>query len=327
MTTTQLDNRFTRLQRILGGNLAIFILCAASDAEYMPEVSAASWPEYLEKTDQELRTRPFADGVTDVQVAVLGGEADRDIWERVWGTGSDENPYTDSDYRRLDELFSIHAARLVSTGGFDAEQEEAIRFVCRVELQRDKNLAKNDKDSIAMANTLNEMARKRLDDEAMNRKNAKPREAARPDGMIDYFMQKYGFGFELTYDQVMEAIAVWMKNQHYDMTQDAAEQVILSVTNRTRINSDLDALTELPEDAMLDRWSHEFDPNPTPREENVYQYLGLVRRTPQQNAESVMEKASQAEQTAEKRKRGRPRKTGAPEEWEAGDGGLLGGNL
>lgn len=326
MTTEQQNLRFTRLQRILGGNLAIFILCAYSDVEYMPEVSAATWPEYLEKTEQELRARPFADGVTDAQAAILDGEADKDIWERVWGTGSDENPYTNADYRRLDELFGIHAARLVSTGGFDAEQEEAIRFVCRLELQRDKNLAKNDKDSISMANTLNEMARKRLDDEAMNRKNAKPREAARPDGMIDYFMQKFGFGFELTYDQVMEAISAWMKNQHYDMTQDAAEQVFLAIVNHTRINSDRDALTELPEDAKLDKWAHEFDPNPTYHENEAYKYLGLVRRTPQNDAEKIMEEARRAEQDQAKRpRRGtRGRKT---DEADGPDSGLIGGNL
>ncbi len=100
----------------------------------------------------------------------------------------------------------------------------------------------------------------------------------------------------------------------------------MAIVNHTRINSDQDALTELPEDAKLDKWAHEFDPNPTYHENEAYKYLGLVRRTPQNDAEKIMEEARRAEQDNGKRRR-KGARGGKTDEADSPDSGLIGGNL
>ena len=268
--------RFERLQSVVGGNLALFIMCAYHDLPFVPEAAAGSWAVYLRSIDNG---ENFRDGVTDPEEAMNKGLAEKDRWLRVWGIGNKKEPYTPEDYRRMDEIYEKMTERRRSQGGFDGQQEDVFRFCARTAHQRDKLMATGDKDDIDSAKKLDKMIQDNLAAENLRKKDENPKEAIRLDSVVER-LNKIGLAPTMTYDDVMTAFATWCKQPKYGCTVDAADKAMLTIINCTRGNSDLPLIPELPEEASLMPFQREFDATAARREEPVYGYLNFSRGRP-----------------------------------------------
>lgn len=277
----QYSQRFVELKTLLGADLATYILCAFCDLPYDNSIMAGAWEDYIddiEPKDGEIE-RSFRDGQTSVEVALLNGTSSMERWQTVWGEGDPNKPYTAQDYKRMDELFRTYSARLVSSGGYDAQQEDTLRSCCKMRLLADKALASGTKDGVAMNTQLNKTIQEQLASENLRRKDAKPIETARIDGIVDALRKKYGVSVELSYDEAVEVCCKWLKNKRQPMTMDAAEQALLAIIRTMQINNDLPEIDELPEQARFSpELNTEFAPVPNDMERDAYDYLGLKHR-------------------------------------------------
>lgn len=277
------EDRFLDLADIVGRKNAIFFCCAVYNVPYAPKVDIDDWTKYREYIDERYKGRKlgFENGLTDIR-EFLSTDNERTApskWEAVWGEGDEENPYTEKDYERLDELFAMYSARLQSAGGYDVQQEDTLRFCSKMRLLADKLLAKGDKDSIDMASKLSKMIQENLSSENLRRKDEKPIETAKFDGIVDKLRKKYGADVELTRDQAVEICCQWLQEHRYPMTMDAAEHALLAIINTTRLNNDEIELDELPADMRFkDSHRKEFAEIPTTMEDEAYEYLGITRR-------------------------------------------------
>ena len=134
------------------------------------------------------------------------------------------------------------------------------------------------------------MIQDNLSAENLRKKDAKPIETARVDGIIDALTKKYGVGVEMTKEQFLERVFFpWCKNKRYPETVDAAEHAMLAIINTMRENSDMPELPEIPKSARFTAYSDEFAPVPNELEEEAYDYLGLTRRDDPAKTEGVVE--------------------------------------
>lgn len=266
--------RFKRLHSTVGGNMALYIMCAYHNIPFFPELATSDWLEYLNRINS---AEEFSTGVTDPNRAMEEGLADVDRWLRVWGIGNEKKPYTPADYRRMDEIYEKLTARRMATGGFDGQQEDVFRFCARTAHQRDKLMATGDKDDIDSAKKLDKMIQDNLAAENLRPKDAESQQPVRIDGVVER-LNRIGLAPNMTYDDVMRAIADWMsRNTRYGCSMDAAEKGLLAIVNCTRANSDMPLLYEVPKEMRMDDHQYEFDPTAARREESSYGYLNLSR--------------------------------------------------
>lgn len=277
LVSEEISKTWERLNDTLGPDIAFFITCAWCDIPYKPRIAAKNWEKYVARLRDGWQ-KDFKDGETDIRGAVKNGMSEQERWAAEWGVGDKQHPYTAADYRRLDEIMKTLSAR--NQGGMDAQQEFTLRYCAQMALLRDKNVVKDDADSIKKARDLDKMIQDNLAAESLRKKDTGPEQTARLDGIVDAMKRKYGFGPELTRAQAVEACAKWLTDRHYNCTRDAAEHAILSIMNTMRVNSDLPILPQLPADAQLTDFEREFEKaisGAGDRERAVYDYLGIKR--------------------------------------------------
>lgn len=277
-TTENAKARFLDLASIVGGDIALYCLCAAYNLPVDATISVPTWDSYLDHLSQIPEVKTFIDGETDVETVIANGASEMERWEQEWGEGDPDNPYTTKDYKNLDSKFRTYSARLDAAGGMDAQQEDTLRNCARMALLRDKSIARGDKDSISKAATLDKMIQDNFASENLRKKDAKPIETARVDGIIDAMQKKYGVQADMTKEQFLEVFYKWCHNKSYPETVDAAEHAMLSIINTMRENSDMPDLSELPKRARFTDYESEFAPLPNEMEEDAYEYLGLKRQ-------------------------------------------------
>lgn len=274
MVDEKLNRRLQSLSAILGFDIALFCICAAYDWKYDPEIEFGSVDQYKAK----IGTRRFLEGITNIALVAKEDEDLDTRWKMVWGIGNRANPYTEEDYRRLDQLFETYSSRLRGAGGMDALQEDTLRSCSKMRLQADQALARGTKDDIAIANTLNKMIQENLSAEQLRKKDAKPIETTRIDGIVDAISKKYGNDVFLSQEEAIEMCAKWYASHHYNMTMDAADHMLMAIINTTRNNNDMPELKELPKNARFsDDLASSFETDPDDREKETYEYLGLRR--------------------------------------------------
>ena len=259
---------FERLSSILGPDLALWCVCAAFDIPYEPDNGAESWDEYAKAHGEG----GFADGVTDVNAALISGMENAERWRTMWGDG-----YTESDYRQLDDLYKTMTAQLDQTGGIDRQQDDTARTCAMMALERNKLIRKADKDAIAMAKNLDAMIRDNLKDSNMRKADILPSAVQRLDGIVDALRKKHGLAMEMTQDDVFEAFRRWCQKKKYPFTVDAVEHMMMMILNLVQKNDDLPELTEKPEEMRFGDYDSEFADEPNEAESEAYRYLGLVR--------------------------------------------------
>lgn len=270
--------RFADLASIVGGDIALFCLCAFLNLPVDINASVPNWVSYLNILGKRKEQASFIDGETDVMTVLLSGSSEQERWERDWGTGDPEKPYTPRDYKTLDSIFRTYSSRLDAAGGMDAQQEDTLRHCSRMALLRDKCIAKGDKEGIEKATKLDKMIQDNLSAENLRKKDAKPIEKARVDGIIDAMQQKYGVTADMTKSQFLEVFYKWCKSKSYPETVDAAEHAMLAIINTMRANNDLPEIPEVPETAKMGEYAHEFAEEPNETEQDVYAYLNLERK-------------------------------------------------
>ena len=274
------EQAFDRLSVTLSLPLTFFVICACCDVPYRAEIDAGDWRGYLSELEEKGITGGFADGETDVNAAILGGMEEGERWETVWGYGDEEHPYTQQDYRRLDELYKTMTAQLDSAGGMiDAQQQDTARTCARMALQRDKLILSRNKDDVSTAKNFDEMIRKNLADANMRKADILPSAQQRPDGFVDALKKKYGLTMEMTKDDVMQAFYAWCRRRKHPQTVDAEEHALLAILRTMQKNDDMPEPTDLPEDMRLGNFAEEFAAEPNEAENEAYEYLHLVRHS------------------------------------------------
>ena len=278
-TIKTLNTRYIQLMDVLDPQLALFCICATMNLKYDPEIDFVSFEDYKEQMERKHTKVRFKDGILKAEVAPIDPTQQREHWKRVWGTGNENNPYTEEDYQRLDETFSAYSSRLERAGGMDALQEDTLRKCSKMRLHADKLLERGGKDHIAMAATLNKMIQEDLKSEQLRKADAKPIETARIDGIVDALTKKYGISIECTYEEAVEACSKWLASHRYPMTTDAANYMLEAIINCTRENNDMAPMPGLPKSAKITQdMGFEFAEDPNEAEDEAYEYLKLNRR-------------------------------------------------
>ena len=278
LSKTEYQKIFLRLSETVGDDLAIFCICAVADIPYVPELDAGSWKEYADmvKTEDGGDTVGFADGETDVHTIMAKNRSQMEEWKAIWGTNGTDNPYTEDDYIRLDELFKTYTARLVAAGGMDVQQEEVLRSTCQDKLLSEKCRAQGTKESIAMYMQLNKTIQDNLSSENLRKKDAKPIETSRLDGIIDALTKKYGLSIGMTWEEAVAFCSEWLVGHKSKMTKCAYDEAILTIINTARSNNDEQLLDKLP-DGTFDGLDDQFAPVFSDEEDEVFEYLGIER--------------------------------------------------
>lgn len=275
-----LEEKFTRLKDQLGRELALFVMCAYMDLPYETKTEAESWEDYL-TTLQEGGVSldgNFSSGVTDPMTAAKADMSEEDRWVEIWGTGNQEKPYTEEDYRRLDHLFRTYSARLVATGGYDEQQEYVLRSTCTNQLLAEKFRDTGTKEGIELYTRLTKTIQDNLSSENLRKKDILPQQEQRVDGFVDALKKKFGVDASLTYEEAVAACSRWLMSHRYPETRDAADHMMLSIINCTRRNNDTPEMTELPKRYGFSADCCEFAEDPNEMERDAYQYLGIERR-------------------------------------------------
>ena len=290
MTNTEQEKRFRELSGIVGEREATFAFCEVFDVPFDLNIDAYTWADYKEQA-AKLDVKGFRNGITDAGAVAEAELTDEERWEAEWGIGDEAKPYTEQDYRRLDELFRTFSSRLRGAGGMDALQEDTLRNCSKMRLAADKALAKGGKDNISIASTLSKMIQDNLSAEQLRKKDAKPVEQARIDGIVEAIAKKWGKGIELTYEDAVAICSQWLADHKYPITTDAADHMLLSIINCTRGNNDMPEMDELPQTMKFDRrFSTQFAEEPNEIENEVFKYLNLARES-QRPKQDKQEKA------------------------------------
>lgn len=283
MEKEELEKRFIELKQTIGDSEALFVFCAffdiPLDLAVQADTQAVTWEEY-QKAISPTGLIGFRNGQTDMREVVKDSMTDEERWTVEWGIGDEEKPYSQNDYIRLDEIFRTYSSRLRGAGGMDALQEDTLRNCSKMRLAADKALAKGSKDDIAKASTLNKMIQDNLSSEQLRKKDAKPVEQARIDGIVEALAKKFGKGIDITFEDAVEICGKWLMSNKYPVTRDAADHMLLSIINCTRGNNDMPELDELPAKMKFDkRFATQFAEEPNEIEDEVFKYLNFARES------------------------------------------------
>ncbi len=305
---TAQQERYDAIARATSDSLALFYCCIAFDRPFdmlavpkEPDVGE-KWTAYLDNLRiKKLDTRRgeplgFLDGLTDITKIFGEGLSAGEFTKAVgneksarnrkvgtaqqrknWGENSAKNPYTSEDYDELDRIYEALASDLMAAGGVSVKQEFILRDCAKMTLDRDKMRAIGQYDKAAK---LNKMVQDNLSSEGLRKRDAKPIDDLRIDGIVDR-LEKAGLlknGKQCSPDEMFEIL--FHRRPKYSYTKDAAEQILLYMANTTRVNDGLSELPTLPPDMRLRDDLGEFAEEPDEQEKESYKELGIVKMPP-----------------------------------------------
>lgn len=305
---TAQQERYNAIARATSDSLALFYCCIEFDRPFdmlavpkEPDVGE-KWIAYLDNLRlKKLDTRRgeplgFLDGLTDITKifgeGLTAGEFTKAVGNeksarnrkvgtaqqrKNWGENSAKNPYTSEDYDELDRIYEALASDLMAAGGVSVKQEFILRDCAKMTLDRDKMRAIGQYDKAAK---LNKMVQDNLSSEGLRKRDAKPIDDLRIDGIVDR-LEKAGLlknGKQCSPDEMFEIL--FHRRPKYSYTMDAAEQILLYMANTTRVNDGLSELPTLPPDMRLRDDLGEFAEEPDEQEKESYKELGIVKMPP-----------------------------------------------
>lgn len=305
---TAQQERYDTIARATSDSLALFYCCIEFDRPFdmlavpkEPDVGE-KWIAYLDNLRlKKLDTRRgeplgFLDGLTDITKifgeGLTAGEFTKAVGNeksarnrkvgtaqqrKNWGENSAKNPYTSEDYDELDRIYEALASDLMAAGGVSVKQEFILRDCAKMTLDRDKMRAIGQYDKAAK---LNKMVQDNLSSEGLRKRDAKPIDDLRIDGIVDR-LEKAGLlknGKQCSPDEMFEIL--FHRRPKYSYTKDAAEQILLYMANTTRVNDGLSELPTLPPDMRLRDDLGEFAEEPDEQEKESYKELGIVKMPP-----------------------------------------------
>lgn len=294
------------LEEEVGESLAFFYCCIRFDKPFdmkaIPAKSAKEkWTSYCEKLEKKglAKTKGggeygFLDGLTDINrifgTGLAKGEFSRavDLEKSArdgkngtkrqvadWGEGGEKSHYTTEDYNEFDRIYNALCADFGGEQAVSAKQQLILRNVAKWTKQMNDaaELGQIDK-----AKKLSSMIQENLASENLRKKDTKPVEDLRLDGIVDR-LEKAGLmknGKQCTPDEAFQLI--FGRPCKYTYTADAAEKMLLAIINQSRINDGLPELVELPEDATIEDELGEFAEEPNEAEQEAYEKMGLLRK-------------------------------------------------
>ena len=305
---TAQQERYDAIARATSDSLALFYCCIEFDRPFdmlavpkEPDVGE-KWVAYLDNLRlKKLDTRRgeplgFLDGLTDITKIFGEGLSAGEFTKAVgneksarnrkvgtaqqrknWGENSAKNPYTSEDYNELDRIYEALSSDLMAAGGVSVKQEFILRDCAKMTLDRDKMRAIGQYDKAAK---LNKMVQDNLSSEGLRKRDAKPIDDLRIDGIVDR-LEKAGLlknGKQCSPDEMFEIL--FHRRPKYSYTKDAAEQILLYMANTTRVNDGLSELPTLPPDMRLRDDLGEFAEEPDEQEKESYKELGIVKMPP-----------------------------------------------
>ena len=305
---TAQQERYDAIARATSDSLALFYCCIEFDRPFdmlavpkEPDVGE-KWIAYLDNLRlKKLDTRRgeplgFLDGLTDITKIFGEGLSAGEFTKAVgneksarnrkvgtaqqrknWGENSAKNPYTSEDYDELDRIYEALSSDLMAAGGVSVKQEFILRDCAKMTLDRDKMRAIGQYDKAAK---LNKMVQDNLSSEGLRKRDAKPIDDLRIDGIVDR-LEKAGLlknGKQCSPDEMFEIL--YHRRPKYSYTKDAAEQILLYMANTTRVNDGLSELPTLPPDMRLRDDLGEFAEEPDEQEKESYKELGIVKMPP-----------------------------------------------
>lgn len=305
---TAQQERYDAIARATSDSLALFYCCIEFDRPFdmlavpkEPDVGE-KWIAYLDnlrlKKLNVRRGEPlgFLDGLTDITKIFGEGLSAGEFTKAVgneksarnrkvgtaqqrknWGENSAKNPYTSEDYDELDRIYEALASDLMAAGGVSVKQEFILRDCAKMTLDRDKMRAIGQYDKAAK---LNKMVQDNLSSEGLRKRDAKPIDDLRIDGIVDR-LEKAGLlknGKQCSPDEMFEIL--FHRRPKYSYTKDAAEQILLYMANTTRVNDGLSELPTLPPEMRLRDDLGEFAEEPDEQEKETYKELGIVKMPP-----------------------------------------------
>ena len=305
---TAQQERYDAIARATSDSVALFYCCIEFDRPFdmlavpkEPDVGE-KWIAYLDNLRlKKLDTRRgeplgFLDGLTDITrifgEGLTAGEFTKAVGNeksarnrkvgtaqqrKNWGENSAKNPYTSEDYDELDRIYEALASDLMAAGGVSVKQEFILRDCAKMTLDRDKMRAIGQYDKAAK---LNKMVQDNLSSEGLRKRDAKPIDDLRIDGIVDR-LEKAGLlknGKQCSPDEMFEIL--FHRRPKYSYTKDAAEQILLYMANTTRVNDGLSELPTLPPDMRLRDDLGEFAEEPDEQEKESYKELGIVKMPP-----------------------------------------------
>lgn len=297
---------FDAMEAVFGRNLSIFYMCVRYDVPFetsaVPRTNTSSaWADYKNKLRRKgayhkpnFGGKGFLDGMVDL-TKIFGADltlrefskaVDAEVAARItragtnkqraaWGSGGAKTPYTKEDYDELDRLYAAFSSRQKGMG-IDTQQEYILRDCARMELQKQKYIQAKD---IGSAQKLNAMIQTNLASENLRKKDEKPMDDLRIDGIADALEKKYGIDPErmLAKEKAVEICCKWFMEHGYPETLDCAHKMTLAIINATRINNEEPPLMDLPEELSFTDDFGEFAEKPNEAEQQAYEYLGLIR--------------------------------------------------
>ena len=292
--TKELCKRFDTICKENGLKTALYSFCAVFNVPFEPDVvpemqehTFAEYKRVLEEHVELSENKGFSGGITDFDSIPDHIESKEERWIAVWGVGDEKQSYTVNDYKRLDALFRTYSERLRRAGGWDAQQEDAIRSCCQMRLIADKAMLQGTKEGVDMASKLNHMIQVNLSSENLRRKDEKPVDTVRIDGVVDA-LERAGFledGKILPLADVQEKLLRRLgtlggePSHKFPYTLDAADQMIRLIIDTMRANDGMPELTSVErENISLDHnVEPEFAARPNDDEQKAYDYMGLLR--------------------------------------------------
>lgn len=307
MTAEKQQAYFDLLETEVGESLAYFYCCIKFDRPFdmkaIPAKSAGEkWTTYCEKLEKKglARTKGggeygFLDGLTDIN-RIFGASLEKGEFSKAvdleksardgrngtkrqaadWGEGSGKAPYTSEDYNEFDRIYNALCADFGGEQAVSAKQQLILRNVAKWTKQMNDaaELGQIDK-----AKKLSSMIQENLASENLRKKDTKPVEDLRLDGIVDR-LEKAGLmknGKRCTPDEAFRLI--FGRPCQYAYTADAAEKMLLAIINQARINDGLSELTDLPQGVQLaDDELGEFAEEPNEAEKEAYENMGLLRK-------------------------------------------------
>lgn len=199
----------------------------------------------------------------------------RKKWREKWGTGSEEAPYKDEDYRMMENAYDSMAEDY--KGGVPKRADNAIIGIAKTIRLRDKAIESGD---AAEAKKWQEVIDKMMTGEALKVGDAKPIEKFNI-GSLAVRLEERGLMDNgiLILDKVID----YIQNDHgtFHMSKDAMDLCMLSIYNATMFNNGLPEVSELPENIRVQNRYGEFLPEPTQEEKNAALEFGMQLKSSQ----------------------------------------------
>lgn len=196
-------------------------------------------------------------------------EEQRKKWRKKWGTGSEETPYKDEDYRMLENAYDSLAEDY--KGGVPKRADNAIIGIAKATRLRDKAMEASD---AAEAKKWQEVIDKMMTGEALKVGDAKPIEKFNISSLAARLEER---GLMDNGILILDKVIDYIQNDHgtFHMSKDAMDLCMLSIYNATMFNNGLPEVSELPESVRVQNRFGEFLPEPTQEEKNAALEFGM----------------------------------------------------